>query len=380
MAFSKFSSVAGFLLIAGIFLAGTVKPAACQPTTSSRIVAYVMPRGNDLTKIEAGKLTHINFAFAAIVGGEISFRFRNPEHESRIRQAIVSLNGLKKVNPNLKIVLSVGGWGNCGGFSDAALTPESRLKLSRSAVKIINDFGFDGIDLDWEYPGQVGGGEVYRPEDRENFTLMLKSLREELDKSGRHWLLTIATGADEEYFRWTNLGDAQQYLDFINVMSYDFYSGLSKVSGHHSNLKRTALPGSNEISTEIAIDRHIRAGVPASKLVVGVPFYGRFWRGVPDAGNGLYQPGSTVGMYKVYTELTDNYIGKNSFTRYWDKSAEAPYLYSRDSAMVITYDDPESLTLKARYVKERQLGGIMFWEYFGDRTGILLNTIYQNLK
>jgi chitinase len=344
------------------------------------VVAYVMPRGNDLTTIEAGKLTHINFAFAAIINGEIAFRFRSPEHETRTRQAVETLIGLKKVNPDLKLVLSVGGWGNCGGFSDAALTAESRGKLASSAVKIIQSYGFDGIDLDWEYPGQVGGGEVFRPEDRENFTLMLKSLREELDKTGRHWLLTIATGADDEYFRWTQLGEAQKYLDFINVMSYDYYSGLSRISGHHSNLKNTDLPGSIPISTEVAVDRHIRAGVPASKIVVGVPFYGRFWRGVPDTGNGLYQQGATTGMYKVYTELVDTYINKNTFTRYWDKPANAPYLYSRDSAMVITYDDPESLTLKAKYIREKKLGGFMFWEYFGDRTGILLETIHQNLK
>jgi chitinase len=336
-------------------------------------------RGHDLASIRADKLTHINYAFASIIDGEIAFRFRSPEQETRIRQNISTLNGLRQANPGLKILVSVGGWGNCAGFSDAALTPESRVKFARSGVRMMKDFGFDGIDLDWEYPGQVGGGEVFRPVDKENFTLMLKALREQFDRTGSPALLTIATGADEAYFRWTNLGDAHKYLDFINIMAYDFYSGLSTVSGHHANLQTADSPGAIPISAVVAVNRHLDLGVPAGKLVVGVPFYGRYWRGVPETNHGLYQQGSTTGQYKVYTELLDQYINKHSFTRFWDISAKAPYLYSKDSAMVISYEDPESLSLKADYVKVAHLGGLMFWEYFGDRSGSLLDTIYSGL-
>lgn len=362
-------------------VSGFVQYSYSQQTDHYRIVGYVMgSRGNDLSSIKAAKLTHINYAFASIINGEIAFRYRSPEQEEPLRQNIKKLTDLRKANPGLKILISVGGWANCAGFSDAALTPESRELFARSGIRIIEKFGFDGIDLDWEYPGQIGGGEVFRPEDKENFSLMLKALRDEFDKTQASYLITIASGADEEYFRWTNLGEAQKYLDFINIMAYDFYSGLSRVSGHHSNLKKTEFSGAIPISTEIAVERHIKAGVPPEKLVIGVPFYGRFWRGVPETNHGLYQQGSTAGQYKIYTELLNNFVNRNTFTRYWDKSASAPYLYSKDSAMVISYDDPESLRLKTNYVKKNHLGGIMFWEYFGDKSGSLLDTIYSGLK
>ena len=345
-----------------------------------KIVAYMMgARAPEYPDSLIRMLTHINYAFAKVVNGEIAFQSRNPEQEQRIKLSVSRIIGLKARNPDLKVILSVGGWG-AEGFSDAALTPESRAKFAASGCRMIREFGFDGIDIDWEYPGQPGDNNVFRKEDKVNFTMMLKALRVELNKINPAFLLTIAGGADEEYFRWTNLGEAQRYLDFINVMAYDFYSGLSKVSGHHANLSKTDFPGASNISAEIAIERNIGAGVPPEKIVVGVPFYGRFWRGVPDANHGLYQQGSTTGQYKVYTEIINNYLNKNTFTRYWDKSARAPYLYSRDSAMVISYDDPESLRLKADFVKAKHLGGIMFWEYNGDKSGLLLDAIYNGLN
>jgi chitinase len=345
-----------------------------------KLIAYMMgAKAPEYPDSLIRMLTHINYAFAKVVDGEIAFQSRNPEQQKRIKQSVARIIGLKSKNPGLKVILSVGGWG-AEGFSDAALTPESRAKFASSGLKLIQEYGFDGIDIDWEYPGQPGDNNVFRKEDKENFTLMLKALRDELKKTGLPYLLTIASGADEEYFRWTNLGEAQKYLDFINVMSYDFYSGLSTISGHHSNLTKTTIPGAIGISAEIAVDRHMKAGVPAEKLVVGVPFYGRFWRGVPDKYNGLYQQGTTTGQYKVYTEISNIYLNKNTFTRYWDKSAQAPYLYSKDSAMIISYDDPESLKLKTDYVKSRHLGGIMFWEYNGDKSGLLLDAIYRGLN
>ncbi len=367
-----------FLLL--IILSGFGPDLFSQKAGSYKIVGYAMgSRGKDLSEIQADKLTHFNYAFASVINGEIAFRFRNADQESRLKENIKKLTDLKKKNPDLKILVSVGGWANCAGFSDAALTPESRARFAESGLKIMKQYGFDGVDLDWEYPGQIGGNEEFRPEDKENFTLMIKALRDSFSRSGSKHLLTIASGADEEYFRWTQLGEASEYLDFINIMAYDFYSGLSTISGHHANLKATDIPGAANISAEIAVERHIKAGVPAGKLVIGVPFYGRYWRGVPETNNGLYQQGSTTGQYKIYTDLVNNFINKNTFTRYWDPAAMAPYLYSKDSAMVITYDDSESLKLKTDYVRKNHLGGIMFWEYYGDSSFELLNTLYQQL-
>lgn len=353
-----------------------------------KIIAYVFgSKTGEIPDSLVSMLTHINYAFAKVVDGEIRFQFRRPEHEQLVKQSVARIIGLKKINPDLKVLLSVGGWG-AEGFSDAALTDESRKKFAESGTRIVVEYGFDGLDIDWEYPGQPGAGNVFRPDDRENFTLMLKSLREELDHKARElkrarkspFLLTIATGADQAYVDHTVMAEAEKYLDFINIMTYDFYSGLSSVSGHHSNLYEAAVPGPQEISTEIAVERHIKEGIPVEKLVVGVPFYGRYWKGVSDSSNGLYQPSRSMGLYKGYKEIKTKYLNNPAYTRFWDADARAPYLYSGDSAMFISYDDPESLKLKCNYVKQHRLAGIMFWELSQDYQGELLDAIFENLK
>jgi chitinase len=175
------------------------------------------------------------------------------------------------------------------------------------------------------------------------------------------------------------MGEAQKYLDFINIMTYDFHSGLHPVSGHHTNLYQSQIPGASNISTEIAVRRHIEAGIPAHKLVIGVPFYGRFWTQVPETSNGVYQKSGSVGNYKLYSDIRNKFLTNPAFKRHWDPDAKAPYLYSRDSAMMISYDDPESLRLKMDFLKKEGLSGVMFWEYHGDYQGELLSTIHEAL-
>jgi chitinase len=352
-----------------------------------KIIAYMMgARAPEYPDSQIRMLTHINYAFAKVVEGEITFPARNPEQQQRTKQSVERIIGLKKINPDVKVILSVGGWG-AEGFSDAALTNESRQRFAASGCRVVKEYGFDGIDIDWEYPGQPGGGNVFRPEDKQNFTLMLKTLREHLDRLSRelnrkksdYLLLTVATGADQAFIDHTDMGEAQKYLDFINIMTYDFHSGLHPKSGHHTNLYKSKIPGASDISTEIAVDRHIQAGIPADKLVIGVPFYGRFWTGVPEESNGLYQQTKSVGNYKIYQDIKDNYLTSKSFEQHWDPDAQAPFLYSKDSAMMISYDNPKSLKLKAEYLKKRKLAGVMFWEYSGDRKGELLETLYHSL-
>jgi chitinase len=373
-----------FLLSLTLF----TSPAAGQSSRSDyKVIAYMMgSRSGSYPDSLIRMLTHINFAFAKVVDGEMVFQGRTKEHEQRIRESVARIMEFKKVQPSLKVLISVGGWG-AEGFSDAALSDASRKKFAESGNRLIQEYGFDGIDIDWEYPGQPGAGNVYRPEDKENFTLMLKALRENLDKLSKeqnrkkkdYLLLTIATGADQAFVDHTNLGEAQKYLDFINIMTYDFHSGLHPVSGHHTNLYKSALPGASDISTEIAVDRHISAGVPANKLVIGVPFYGRFWTHVPETSNGVYQKSGSVGNYKLYSDIRKNFLTNPAFKRYWDPEAKAPYLYSKDSSMMISYDDPESLGLKMKFLKQKGLTGVMFWEYHGDHDGELLNTLHKSL-
>lgn len=370
----------------------------CTDTNKNeyRTVGYIAGyRDFDFSKIEANKLTHINYAFANIIEGEVCFGGKTAGHEADLKEEdIKSLHELKKVNPDLKILVSVGGWTWSTHFSDVALTDSSRRKFAKSAVDFLIKYQLDGIDLDWEYPNQVGAGNPHRKEDIENFTLLLREVREHLNKQSKldgrggedKYLLTIASGGDKAYIENTNLGEAHHYLDFINIMTYDAYNGLHTTTGHHANL----LPADGDPAVEAkgeevksvltSVQGHIDAGVPVEKINLGLAFYGRVWKGVKNENNGLFQPAETVGMIEYYRTIAEKYIDKNEFTRFWDKSAQAPYLWNVDSSIFISYEDGNSIKLKIEYLKEKGLGGVMFWEYTDDYESQLLNAIYDNLN
>jgi chitinase len=299
-----------------------------------------------------------------------------------------NLQKLKNINPDLKILISVGGWTWSKNFSDAALTEESREKFARSAVDFLVRYKLDGVDLDWEYPGQIGDNNVFRKEDRENFTLMLKRTRELLDEQSENdgktgddkYLLTIATGANQAYIDNTDLGEAHKYLDFINIMTYDYHSGLDSLTGHHANLYPSDTPGSTNHSIVNSVKIHMDAGVPVEKLVLGVPFYGRRWSGVNPGNNGLYQPAKSVGSTVSYNKIVTMATEENGFSNFWDESAQAPYLFNEQEQIFISYEDKRSLNLKLNWLIEKNMGGVMFWEYAEDYNAELLSTINTALN
>ena len=189
-----------------------------------KIIGYVAGYEDfDPSLVDANKLTHINYAFANIIEGEPKFELKTDSIK------ISKLIALKKINPTLKILYSIGGWVWSNNFSHTSAYKESRIKFAKSSVKLMKKHGFDGVDLDWEFPGQRGEDNDFRPSDKENFNLLLEEVRNELEKQGaidkKHYLLTIATGADQAYIDNTDLKNAHKYLDFINVMCYDFYHG-----------------------------------------------------------------------------------------------------------------------------------------------------------
>ncbi|AKD55628.1 glycoside hydrolase family 18 protein [Spirosoma radiotolerans] len=373
------------LFIASSLLLFFGQTALAQSTSKPYvIIGYVTGNGWTKDQIEAKKLTHINYAFGI------------PDQQGQIAPLsqkdadnLAALTSLKSTNKDLKVLLSIGGWGGCKYFSDAALTDVSRRKFTQSAVDILKKHRLDGIDIDWEYPDQIGAGNIFRPEDKQNFTLFLKALRDGLDAQGKldkrmgtnHYLLTAATGGDTAFVNHTELGKAQVYLDYVNIMTYDLYHGNDKVTGHHSPLTQSAKGDHARNSSADAVDGHIRAGVPASKIVLGLPFYGRGWADTRDQDNGLFQPATGKHSFISYDELVDKYINKNGFTRYWDADAKAPYLWNPASHTFISYADPESFTYKLAYVKSKKLAGVMFWEYIYDlkQKSVLLNTLVEGL-
>lgn len=340
----------------------------------------------DVDAISMEKLTHINYAFVN-VKDSMAFLTNLRTDSTNFRK----LNERKReVNPDLKILISIGGWSWSGNFSDAVLTPTSRKLFAKTSVDIVREYDLDGVDIDWEYPAMRGAeGNVYRPEDKRNFTLMFKDIRAELDKlekeTGRYYELTAAVGGSKGFIDNTEMAEVGRILDYVFVMTYD-YGGRNGTVGHHTNMYSSEKDGSGS-SVDQSIRDFLAAGVPAGKLAVGVGFYGKAWVAETSDNNGMGQrrvhpaqnQGVAQGQGGGYTKIKDTMIGQNGYKKFWDKRAKAPYLFNRDTKVFVTYDDERSVGEKIKYIKKHKLAGIFFWEYSSDPKGYLLNTIDKKL-
>ena len=358
-------------------------PALCASAATHRatpaVVAYVFAHHAPLQpwQIDAHSLTRINYAFANIQDGRMVTGY--PDDPGNL----ASLVALRKENPALTILISVGGWLWSGNFSDAVLTKESRERFVQSAMDFLILYHLDGLDIDWEYPGMPGAGHAFRGEDKRNFTLLVKELRARFDaetrKSGRRLYLTIAAGASDEFLAHTEMGKVQRYVDTVNLMSYDYYEpGSGPISGHHAPLF-TNPADPTKVSGDASVRAFERAGVPASKLLLGIPFYGHVWGEVADREHGLYQPGKPIPNAFAPYSLIESTMLDHGYTRYWDPVASVPYLYNEDKHIFVTYEDAQSIAAKCNYVLTHRLGGVMFWDYSSDSSGRLLGAINSSL-
>jgi chitinase len=349
-----------------------------SPSPDKKIIVGYVPgfRGVlDELSIDANKLTHINYAFVDV---QDSMAWLTNMETDTVNFRI--LNKLKEVNPDLKILISIGGWTWSGNFSDAVLTPESRSKFAKSSVDIVADYDLDGVDIDWEYPGQIGDNNVFRPEDKQNYTLMFEALRKELDKlskmTGKYYELTTAVGTSYSYIADTEMDQAAKYLDYVNLMAYDFYTSGDS-AGHHSNLYPPE-DYEKDASAHKAFQLFLEAGVPAEKLVMGVPFYGRSWIMKSAEKHGINMPVEGRARGGGYTYIKDSLVNQNGLVRYWDENAKAPYLFNSETNQLVTYDDEESVRLKCEYVIDNHMAGMMFWQYASDPNEYLLDAINEN--
>lgn len=269
------------------------------------VVAYVTSWTDDIP--DPFVMTHINYAFGHVNDGSDGVVVDNPERLERIVT-------LKVRNPELKVMLSVGGWGS-GRFSEMASDEKKRFSFAEDCLRVVEDFGLDGIDIDWEYPTSGLAGISSSPDDKVNFNLLMKDLREVL---GPERLLTLASSAYAEYIDFRS---CIRYVDFVNIMAYD----MADAPKHHSPLYSSE---NTKGSCDGAVKAHVDAGVPADRLVLGVPFYGR--------GGGIM------------------------------KSRDYKDIREEDGVLVLGFDNPCSLALKCRYIKDHGLRGGMYWDYAGD--------------
>ncbi|MFE6840510.1 glycoside hydrolase family 18 protein, partial [Streptomyces sp. NPDC057705] len=375
----------------------------------------------------AGKLTHINYAFGNISPQGTCFTGNVPgeadawadyvrplDAENSVdgvadtpEQALAGnfnqLRELKARHPGLKVLISLGGWSWSTHFSDAALTPASRKAFVESCIDLyikgnLPQDGsrggagaaagvFDGIDLDWEWPGSAANeGTVFRPEDKKNFTALISEFRTQLDayaksrrKETKYELTAFVPTAPAKIDAGFDVRRIMRDLDFVTLQGYDFH-----VSGESKTAQQSALYARGDFSVDGTVDAWRLRGAPAHKLVMGMPFYGQGWTGVSGGGDGMGQPATgpapatwSAGYedYKALKKLADS----GTYQVHRDRRGGHAWLF--DGTTLWTYDDPQVLRTKTAYVREHGLGGAMFWSLDADTSdGELMTAVDRGLR
>ena len=324
--------------VAVMLICGTAK---AQPKDKI-VVAYVCS-WTDMRLPDPTLMTHINYAFGHVNKSFNGCDIQNPPF---LRQVVA----LKRQNPKLKVMLSVGGW-TSGNFSEMAADARNRAAFAKDCRRIVDKYGLDGIDIDWEYPTSSEAGISSSPDDTKNFTLLMRDLRKAL---GKKKLLTAATIADGIY---VDFPACIRYMDFVNIMAYD----VANPPKHHTTLFRSPLSG--RITASEAVQAHIKAGVPKQKLCLGMPLYGR-----GDHSNKI------LDKY-VKTGYTDG-----RYQEQWDSVGMVPYLTDRSGALVWGFDNARSLAAKCQYILDQDLLGGMYWECTEDNAQLdEMTTVFLSL-
>lgn len=329
----------GVLVSCGSVKSGEEAIAASRE--SKVVVAYVTSWSEVMP--DPQYMTHINYAFGHV---NESFNGVKIDNEERLKQIV----DLRKQKPELKVLLSIGGWGS-GRFSEMAANDEYRRAFAADCDRVVKKFALDGIDIDWEYPTSSMANISSSPDDTENFTLLMQDIRAAI---GNEKELTLATVASARYIDFKAILPS---VDFVNIMAYD----MASAPKHHSALYPSGHSG--DITSDGAVTAHLKAGVPPSKLVMGMPFYGRGGDGYPS-----FQDYNKVGN-------TDT-----QYTEKWDEVAQVPYLADKNDTLVFGFENPRSLAIKCQYILDKDLLGGMYWDYSGDNEqGDLRRTVAENL-
>lgn len=329
----------GVLVSCGSVKSGEEVVAASRD--SKVVVAYVTSWSEVMP--DPQYMTHINYAFGHV---NESFNGVKIDNEERLRQIV----DLRKQKPELKVLLSIGGWGS-GRFSEMAANDEYRRAFAADCDRVVKEFALDGIDIDWEYPTSSMANISSSPDDTENFTLLMQDIRAAI---GNEKELTLATVASARYIDFKAILPS---VDFVNIMAYD----MASAPKYHSALYPSGHSG--DITSDGAVTAHLKAGVPPSKLVMGMPFYGRGGDGYPS-----FQDYNKVGN-------TDT-----QYTEKWDEVAQVPYLADKNDTLVFGFENPRSLAIKCQYILDKDLLGGMYWDYSGDNEqGDLRRTVAENL-
>ncbi|MDA8501690.1 glycoside hydrolase family 18 protein [Citrobacter sp. Awk 2] len=374
--------------------------------------------GGDIDKLDVRQITHLNYSFGLIYNNEKDETNDALKDASKLHQIWLSekvqsdlhkIPELRKQNPNLKVLLSVGGWG-ARGFSGAAATKESRAIFIQSVQDIIAKYGLDGIDLDWEYPVNGAWGLVEsKPTDRANFTTLLKELRAAV---GHKKLVTIAVGANAESPKsWVDVKAIAPLLDYINLMTYDMAYGTQYFNSNlYDSTTWPTVAEADKYSADFVVNNYLAAGLKPAQMNLGIGFYGRVPKRAVEPGIDWSKPDAQknpatqpyfepqhIALFKsLGVDLTkDTYVKYNDivaklindpqkrFTQHWDDEAKVPWLSVQSAdgkaLFALSYENPRSVAIKADYIKSKGLGGAMFWEYGADDKNQLAKQLADSL-
>lgn len=341
-----------------------------KPGKDFSVIAYYSGDASNIDKYRLSGITHIIFSFGHLKGNRLSIA------RGRDSASVTKLVSYKRKFPNLKIILSLGGWGGCKTCSPVFATENGRKEFAGSVKLLLQKFGADGIDLDWEYPAIEGyPGHAYMPEDRDNFTLLVRTLRDSL---GKKYEISFAAGAFDKYLQASiDWQPVMKIIDKLNLMSYDLVGGYSPITGHHTPLYSTT---EQKQSLDNAIKYLDSAGVPMHKVIIGAAFYARIWDSVAPLNRGLYQKGK-FRSFIAYKDFPNVISKAKGYEFYRDSIAHAPFAYNTSGKLFATFDDDHSVREKTRYAIDKKLGGIMFWELTLDKTkNGLLDVIRQEIS
>ncbi|WP_226038746.1 glycosyl hydrolase family 18 protein [Natrinema sp. DC36] len=365
-----------------------------ESSEDMRIVGYytswsVYDRNYTPSDVPLDKVTHMNYAFMDVeADGTVSYGDASADPQN-----LAEFRDLKAQHPNTTMQLSIGGWSLSTHFSDAAATQENRERFAETSVDLMQKYDFDGVDIDWEYPD--GGGAAdnsERPDDPENYVLLLEAVRQELDAAeqadGREYELSIAGATDPHKTAALDVPGIAAQVDYVSVMNYDYTGTWDSQTNHNSKLfSASDDPSPDRFNAAAGMQGWVDEGMPKDKLVFGAAFFGWGFDGVPDQNNGLYQSfdgAADVGWsesgatdYQYVSELLES---DSSYEQYWDDEAKVPYVYSARDNVFITYENPKSIANKVEYVVENGYGGMMFWEFYGDREEVLIDEISNTLN
>lgn len=348
------------------------------PAGTKRLVGYydagdIGAKQYFVTNIPGGLLSDVIYAFATVTAAGDCVSINAKDDGINFPQ----LAALKAEYAQLSVLISIGGASHSTNFAAVAGDPGLLAQFVQSSVQFMIQNAFDGIDIDWEFPGSA---------DSSNFAALLQGLRNQLDSQGaadgRHYLLTMAAPAGAKNIANLQLQQIYPLLDWINLETYDFATAHSAATNFNAPL----FTSKGDHNVDAAVKSYLGEGVPADKIALGVRFAGTGWQGVGSTNNGLYQPdsGPAPGTWDTagsapsgsfgYQDIEDNYLP--TYTRSWDKEAQVPWLYDADTGILISYEDPESLTAKVNYAMSNGLGGVMIWELGSDDSaGTLVNTV-----